>query len=66
MTKRGGEFDQKTNKKLKLEKDIEALWGDDIDGDALEDCINLASQIYEQVRLYSLYFYFIAVICRKK
>ncbi|XP_018576354.1 uncharacterized protein LOC108914921 [Anoplophora glabripennis] len=51
MTKRSSEFDQKNNKKLKLEKDIEALWGDDIDGDALEDCINLASQIYQEEKI---------------
>lgn len=51
MTKRIGGFDQKNNKKIKLEEDIEALWGDDLDADAIEDCFNLATQVCQQVRL---------------
>lgn len=51
MTKRIGGFDQKNNKKIKLEEDIEALWGDDLDADVIEDCFNLATQVCQQVRL---------------
>ncbi|KAJ8927469.1 hypothetical protein NQ314_020066 [Rhamnusium bicolor] len=52
MTKRYGSFEQILNKKPKLDDDIEALWGEDLDEDALDDCIKLATQVCEEVRLY--------------
>ncbi|KAJ8909574.1 hypothetical protein NQ315_002723 [Exocentrus adspersus] len=36
---------KKNNKKVKLDDDIEALWGDDIDADAWEECIQRATQV---------------------
>ncbi|KAJ8943637.1 hypothetical protein NQ318_005638 [Aromia moschata] len=39
---------KKWKKKPKLDNDIDALWGDDLDENALEDCIKLATQVCEE------------------
>ncbi|KAJ8975059.1 hypothetical protein NQ317_005776 [Molorchus minor] len=51
MTKRQGNFEPNNNKKPKLDDDIARLWGDDldVDEDAVEDCIRLASQVPTQL-----------------
>lgn len=47
MTKRNQYFDNDNNKKPKLDDDIQALWGEDIDDSALDDCFKLATQNFE-------------------
>lgn len=47
MTKRIYNFGENNNKKPKLDVDIEALWGEDIDESLLDDCIKTATQVFE-------------------
>lgn len=49
MTKRSNNFGEKSNKKPKLDDDIDALWGDDIDESLFDDCIKQATQVLEEV-----------------
>nr|XP_022913420.1 uncharacterized protein LOC111424200 [Onthophagus taurus] len=49
MTKRSNVYQESASKKLKLEEtNIDALWGEDLNPDDLEDCLLLASQVCEQ------------------
>lgn len=50
MTKRTHTyFREKNNKKPKLDDDIDALWGDEIDESVFDNCISLATQVLEEV-----------------
>lgn len=49
MTKRVRNCDELYSKKPKLDQDIDALWGEDLDESALDDCIKLATQVFEEV-----------------
>ncbi|VEN58990.1 unnamed protein product [Callosobruchus maculatus] len=51
MSKRNGNFENSSNKKHKLDDDIDALWGDDLDESALDVCIQLATQAFEEEKL---------------
>lgn len=51
MTKRVGEFGENDGKKQKLNDD---LWGDDLNVEDIDDCLELASQIIEKVREHTL------------
>lgn len=54
MTKRIHAFGEQYNKKQKLDGDIDALWGDDLDESVLDDCIKVATQLEVSNNLYSL------------
>lgn len=48
MTKRFGDFNNGQNKKPKIDN-IDDLWGDDFDAKDIDDCLMMATQIYNQV-----------------
>lgn len=51
MTKRAKDFEGVSSKRAKTNRDIEDLWGDDLDLDesVIDDCFKLATQVIEQV-----------------
>lgn len=49
MTKRIHNFGEQYTKKPKIDGDIDALWGDDLDESVLDDCIKLATQVLKEV-----------------
>ncbi|CAH1992127.1 unnamed protein product [Acanthoscelides obtectus] len=51
MSKRNRSFENSSNKKHKLDDDIDALWGDDLDETALDVCIKLATQAFEEEKV---------------
>nr|CAH7760848.1 unnamed protein product [Callosobruchus chinensis] len=51
MSKRNRNFENTSNKKHKLDDDIDALWGDDLDESALDVCIQLATQAFEEEKI---------------
>ncbi|KAG5897924.1 hypothetical protein JTB14_014038 [Gonioctena quinquepunctata] len=48
MTKRALNTEEKNAKKQKLDDDIDALWGDDLDDSVLDDCLTRATQVLNQ------------------
>nr|CAI5855389.1 unnamed protein product [Callosobruchus analis] len=51
MSKRNRSSENSSNKKHKLDDDIDALWGDDLDETALDVCIKLATQAFEEDKI---------------
>lgn len=47
MTKRNNEYQENPAKKSKL--DTDDLWGDDLDAADIDDCLMLATQVYQKV-----------------
>lgn len=49
MTKRYGNFEASSNKRAKINQDVDDLWGEELDASVIDDCFKLASQVVEKV-----------------